>query len=41
MPRRAVNTALLPLALERDSEKPMHRQLYDQLRDLILSLIPS
>ena len=37
MPRRAVNTALLPLALDRVDEKPMHRQLYDQLRELILT----
>ena len=37
MPRRAVNAALLPLALDRVGEKPMHRQLYDQLRELILT----
>jgi len=37
MPRRAVNSALLPLALDREEEKPMHRQLYDQLRELILT----
>lgn len=37
MPRRAVNSALLPLALDRTGEKPMHRQLYDQLRELILT----
>ncbi len=37
MPRRAVNTTLLPLAIEKISKHPMHRQLYDQLRQLILS----
>lgn len=37
MVRRTDKAALLPVALDRDSEKPMHRQLYDQLRDMILS----
>ena len=37
MPRRVVNTTLLPLSIERSSKHPMHRQLYDQLRQLILS----
>ncbi|MEQ8602167.1 MAG: PLP-dependent aminotransferase family protein [Marivibrio sp.] len=37
MARRAADAALLPLALERDESLPLHRQLYDQLRDLILS----
>lgn len=37
MARRAADAALLPLALEREDAAPLHRQLYDQLRDLILS----
>lgn len=36
MPRRAADGAVLPLALDRSSETPMHRQLYDQMRGLIL-----
>ncbi|WP_259781211.1 MocR-like pyridoxine biosynthesis transcription factor PdxR [Aestuariispira ectoiniformans] len=35
--RRTDRAALLPVALERSSDKPMHRQLYDQLREMILS----
>eukprot|EP00752_Nemacystus_decipiens_P015441 g13772.t1 len=37
MPRRAADAALLPIALDRDEGAPLHRQLYDQLRELILA----
>ncbi len=37
MPRRAADAALLPIALTREEETPLHRQLYDQLRELILA----
>ncbi|WP_420418822.1 PLP-dependent aminotransferase family protein [Pacificispira sp.] len=36
MPRRVSDGTVLPLALDRDGDTPMHRQLYDQLRGLIL-----
>lgn len=35
--RRTDKAALLPVALERSDDKPMHRQLYDQLREMILT----
>jgi GntR family transcriptional regulator/MocR family aminotransferase len=37
MARRVADAALLPIALDRGEGTPLHRQLYDQLRDLILS----
>jgi GntR family transcriptional regulator/MocR family aminotransferase len=36
MPRRVSDGTVLPLAMERDDDTPLHRQLYDQLRGLIL-----
>lgn len=36
MPRRATDGTVLSIALDRDAETPLHRQLYDQLRGLIL-----
>lgn len=36
MPRRETGSVILPLALDRESDVPMHRQLFDQLRGLIL-----
>ena len=36
MARRVSDGAVLPLALDRDGAEPLHRQLYDQLRELIL-----
>lgn len=35
--RRTDKTALLPLALDRSEKKPIHRQIYDQLREMILT----
>ena len=35
--RRTAKSALLPLTLERDGKDPLHRQLYDQLRETILT----
>ncbi|MDX1737829.1 MAG: PLP-dependent aminotransferase family protein, partial [Alphaproteobacteria bacterium] len=35
--RRTDKTALLPIAVDKNSTTPLHRQLYDQLRELILS----
>ncbi len=35
--RRTAKSALLPIALERASEEPLHRQLYEQLRETILT----
>lgn len=37
MRKHADSAALLPVALEREGEAPMHRQLYEQIRELILS----
>lgn len=37
MPRRVADAALLPIALDRVEATPLHRQLYDQMRDLILA----
>lgn len=35
--RRTDKAALLPIAVDKSSSEPLHRQLYDQLRELILS----
>jgi len=35
--RRTAKSALLPITLERASEEPLHRQLYEQLRETILT----
>lgn len=37
MARRVTDGTLLPLALDREAQTPLHRQLYDQLRELILN----
>lgn len=37
MARRVADGTVLPVALERADQTPLHRQLYDQIRDLILS----
>ena len=36
MPRRVTDGTVLPLALDRGAKAPLHRQLYDQMRGLIL-----
>ncbi|WP_420548956.1 PLP-dependent aminotransferase family protein [Curvivirga sp.] len=35
--RRTDKAALLPIAVDKKSSEPMHRQLYDQIRELILT----
>ena len=35
--RRTAKSAVLPIALERASDDPLHRQLYEQLRETILT----
>ncbi len=36
MARRVSDGTVLPLSLDRHAAEPMHRQLYDQMRALIL-----
>ncbi len=35
--RRTTKSAVLPIALDRSDDHPLHRQLYEQLRDVILT----
>jgi GntR family transcriptional regulator/MocR family aminotransferase len=37
MSQRADRAALLPILVDRDDARPMHRQIYDEIRGLILS----
>ncbi len=38
MPRRSPTVASLAMSIDRDAAEPLHRQLYAQVREVILSL---